>query len=84
MYMNEHMDITSADVPPECPTDGGTLLNPNRREKCPHDIQISPKHTDAQGSQQLSVGSATEGRHPHTGWCKGSLLTHKGVLYNLS
>ena len=64
MYKNEHMGITSADVLLEPPTDGGTPKTPNRREKCPQDIQILPKHTNAQGRQQLSVGGAPEGQEP--------------------
>ena len=68
--------------PQNPPTDGGTPQSPNRREKCPHDIQISSKHTNAQGSQQLSVGVQLKGRYPIQGWCKGSVLTHKGAPYN--
>ena len=76
------MDITRANVPQNPPLMGEHSQTANRREKCPHDIQISPKHTDAQGSQQLSVGGATEGRHPIQWCCKGSVLTHKGAPYN--
>ena len=50
MYKNEHMDISSADAPQNPKVMGEHPQTPNRREKCPHDILISPKHTDVQGT----------------------------------
>ena len=52
---------------PKPQTDGNTPQTPHIREKSPYNIQISLKHTDAQGSQQMSGQWKPKGRHPHTG-----------------
>ena len=81
IYKNEHMDIQVL-MPPKPPTDGGTPPTPQQKGKCLHNIPISPKHTNAQGNQQLSLGVPMKGGTPIQGWYEGSVLTQRGAPYN--
>ena len=49
-------------IPPKTPKLMGKHPQTHQQKgKCPHNILISLKHTNAQGSQQLSMGGANEG-----------------------
>ena len=81
MYKNEHMDISSL-MNPNSPTDGETPPNPSTEGKCPHNILISLKHTDPQGTNNWVWGCNLGGGTPKQGWCKGGVPTQRGAHYN--
>ena len=68
MYKNEHMDITSADVPPEPPIDGGTPQTPTEGENAHMTYGYPQNILIHRGSQQMSVGGLQlKGRYPYRG-----------------
>ena len=69
IYKNEHMNIqVLMPQTPQLMREHPQTLQ--QKGKCPHNILISAKHTNAQGSQQLSLGDAHKGEAP---LCRGDV-----------
>ena len=83
MFKNEHRGIPCADAPQNPNRWGNTFQTTNIREKSQYDIQISPKHTNAQRSQKLSGGAKWRGGTPIWGRCKGNVQHVRGPLTTL-
>ena len=69
-------------MPPKPPNWWGTPPNPSTEEKCPHNILISLKHINAQGTNDWVCGCNWRGGTPKQGWCKGGVPTQRGAHHN--